>query len=169
EARASAPAIRLIPARQIEVTELPATGTDALSQSIARHGVVQPLLVRRRNGRYQLIAGRKRLAAAIAAGVSDVPCLTFEVDDAEAANLAQADNLRLPEKSALGDVEYLQQVLRSLSLDLARIGSFATLLGPTPHRTFQHRVAVDAIQAQAWRAGFVANATAVMAGHPRST
>jgi hypothetical protein len=163
EARNPAPAIRLIPTRQIDTTDLAApAGPQALAQSIALHGVVQPLLVRRRNGRYQLIAGRKRLAAAIAAGVADVPCLTFDVDDIEAATLAQADNLHFPAESAFPDADSVNHVLRVLSIDLARIGSSASLLGPTPHRTFQHRVAVDFIQAQAWRTAWLANATTLV-------
>jgi len=129
---------------------------------------VQPLLVRRRNGRYQLIAGRKRLAAAIAAGVTDVPCLTFDVDDSEAATLAQADNLRFPDESPFADAESVNHVLRVLTLDLARIGSSASLLGPTPHRTFQHRVAVDFIQAQAWRTAWLAGATTLVLTPPHA-
>ena len=169
EARNTGPAIRLIPTRQIDTLDASApAGPQALAQSIALHGVVQPLLVRRRNGRYQLIAGRKRLAAAIAAGVADVPCLTFDVDDTEALTLAQADNLRFPDETPLADVESLNQVLRVLSLDLARIGSSAALLGPTPHRTFQHRVAADFIQAQAWRAAWVANATGLIVTQART-
>jgi hypothetical protein len=163
EARNQAPAIRLIPTRQIDTPDLSAAaGPQALAQSIAVHGVVQPLLVRRRNGRYQLIAGRKRLAAAIAAGVADVPCLTFDVDDTEAATLAHADNLRFPEESAFPDADSVNHVLRVLSLDLARIGSSASLLGPTPHRSFQHRVGIDFIQAQAWRTAWLANATTLV-------
>lgn len=169
EARNTGPAIRLIPTRQIDTTDSSSIGPEALAQSIALHGVVQPLLVRRKNGRYQLIAGRKRLAAAIAAGVSDVPCLTYDVDDTEAATLAQADNLRFPEKGSPDETEYLHQVLRVLSLDLARIASSASLLGPTPHRTFQHRVAADFIQAQAWRAAWVASATAAVSAQPRTS
>src|SRR5262249_50917383 len=141
---------------------------EALAQSIAVHGIVQPLLVRRRNGRYQLIAGRKRLAAAIAAGIPDVPCVTYEVDDAEAARLAQADNLRFPEKPSVADADCLNQILRVLSLDLARIGSSAALLGPTPHRTFQHRVAADFVQAQAWRAAWIANAAGIIVSQARA-
>ena len=170
EARNTAPAIRLIPTRQIEMVESPGPGgPQALAQSIAVHGVVQPLLVRRHNGQYLLIAGRKRLAAAMAAGVADVPCLIFDVDDTEAATLAQADNLRFPDETSFADAESLNQVFRVLSLDLARIGSSAALLGPTPHRTFQHRVAADFIQAQTWRAAWVASATAMMVTPSRTS
>src|SRR5262249_56988583 len=74
EARNPAPAIRLIPTRQIDTTDPSAAGgPQALAQSIAAHGVVQPLLVRRRHGRYPPLAGRKRLGAAPAAGPPGVP------------------------------------------------------------------------------------------------
>ena len=173
EARQSGPAIRLIPARQIEASDAGGAGApvanDALAQSVARQGIVQPLIVRRRNGRYQIIAGRKRLAAAIAAGISDVPCVTYDVDDGEAAALAQADNLRTSESAAPSpDAEWMSQVFRLLSADLARLLSSTALLGPTAHKTFQHRVAADFIQAQAWRTAWVANAGAAIVGRPRT-
>jgi ParB-like chromosome segregation protein Spo0J len=46
--------------------------------------------VRRHAGRYQLIGGRKRLAAALAAGIGEVPCIVRDVDEAGAAALAEA-------------------------------------------------------------------------------
>jgi ParB-like chromosome segregation protein Spo0J len=63
-----------------------------LTDSIRRHGVLQPLLVRRAGGRYRLIDGRRRLHASVAAGIQKVPCLLHEVDDAEAAAIASAAN-----------------------------------------------------------------------------
>ena len=169
ESRYACPAIRLIPARQIETIE-PSSSVrvEALARSIAAHGIVQPLLVRTHNGRYQLIAGRKRLAAAIEAGVTDVPCLIHDVDEAEAAALAEADNLRTqvaPDQgqSSTSD-EFLHHVLRTLSTDLAGIGTLAALLRPTPTSAFRHRATADLIQAQAWRAAWLAGATAIVTG-----
>ena len=54
---------------------------DGLTDSIREFGVLQPLLVRRDRGRYELLAGSKRLAAAISAGLTEVPCLLHEVDE----------------------------------------------------------------------------------------
>src|SRR6185295_16604417 len=65
----------------------------AFIDSIKRHGVLQPLLVRSRGGRHVVIAGRKRLAAAVAAGLREVPCLVERVDDEEAQTLAAASNV----------------------------------------------------------------------------
>ena len=56
--------------------------------------MIQPVLVRRRSGRYELIAGAKRIAAALAAGLTEVPCFLHRAEDARARSLAEADNLR---------------------------------------------------------------------------
>jgi hypothetical protein len=70
------------------------TDLQSLINSIRDLGVVQPLLVRRQNARYSLIAGRKRLAAARTLRMSAVPCIVHEADDEKAAALAIADNVR---------------------------------------------------------------------------
>jgi ParB/Sulfiredoxin domain len=62
-------------------------------ESVRRHGVLQPLLVRSRGGRFQVMAGSKRLAAALEAGLSEVPCLVERVDDDQARILAAATNV----------------------------------------------------------------------------
>src|SRR6185436_3528325 len=69
------------------------TPSAAFVESIKRHGVLQPLLVRNRAGRHVVIAGRKRLAAAVAAGLREVPCLIERVDDDDAQTLAAASNV----------------------------------------------------------------------------
>ncbi|PYP34229.1 MAG: hypothetical protein DMD46_17025 [Gemmatimonadetes bacterium] len=168
------PVIRLIATRQIDAGDPPAPARlEALSQSIAAHGIVQPLLVRRHNGRYQLIAGRKRLAAAVAAGVAEVPCVMYEVDEQEAAALAQADNLRFTQPQDQSqppiDAEWFQQLLKALSADLASITSSTAILRSAPTGTFlQHRVAADLIQAQAWRAAWSVGATGLVTGQHRA-
>lgn len=171
ESRYRGPAITLIPTRQIEAIDpLPAGRLEGLVESIAAHGILQPLLVRRHNGRYKLIAGRKRLAAAPLAGVTDVPCLIHDVDEEEATALARADNLTVPLSSnqthPSADADCLRRALRALSVELAGVGSTAALLRSTVSSMFQYRVGADLIQAQAWRAAWLSGAAAVAAGHP---
>lgn len=171
ESRHSTPAIRLIPTRQIDAPagsfSIPLA---TLVQSVAAHGVLQPLLVRRQNGRYHVIAGRRRLAAAVAvaAGITDVPCLTYDVDEAEAAALAEAENLRAPvpgdHAPLLPDAGW-RDALRAVSRDLAIINAAAAILRPTGGEALSQRVAADLIQAQAWRAAWRCNA-ALVAGSP---
>lgn len=169
ESRHACPAIRLIPTRQIETLE-PSSSVrvEALARSISTHGIVQPLLVRAHNGRYELIAGRKRLSAAIDAGLTDVPCLIYDVDEAEAAAIAQADNLRAPvspdQAQAFADAGCLHQVLRTLSTESASTGALAALIGSTPNSALRCRVTADLIQAQAWRSAWLASAAVLVSG-----
>ena len=65
-----------------------------LAASIRRHGVVQPLVVRRRPDGWELVAGERRLRAARLAGLETVPCIEAEVDSRESALLALVENLQ---------------------------------------------------------------------------
>ena len=79
----------------------------ALSESIAVHGVIQPLTVRELpSGYYQIIAGERRWRAARLANVSDIPVVVIEADDKKAMELALIENLQRqdlnPVEEALG-------------------------------------------------------------------
>ena len=65
-----------------------------LAQSIRRHGILQPLSVRRTETGYQLIAGERRLKAAQLAGLTDVPCLVMRMSDRESGMVALIENLQ---------------------------------------------------------------------------
>ena len=69
-------------------------GLRELAASIRRHGVVQPLVVRRRSDGWELVAGERRLRAARLAGLTAVPCVEAEVDERESALLALVENLQ---------------------------------------------------------------------------
>lgn len=79
----------------------------ALSDSIAIHGIIQPLTVRELNtGYYQIIAGERRWRAARMAQLSEVPVVVIEADDKKACELALIENLQRqdlnPVEEALG-------------------------------------------------------------------
>ncbi len=79
----------------------------ALSDSIALHGVLQPLTVRELpSGYFQIIAGERRWRAARMAGLSEVPAVIIEADDKKAMELALIENLQRqdlnPVEEALG-------------------------------------------------------------------
>jgi ParB family chromosome partitioning protein len=66
----------------------------SLAESIATHGLLQPVVVRRVEDRYQLIAGERRLRAAREAGWTDVPVNVVEADERQVAELAIVENLQ---------------------------------------------------------------------------
>src|SRR5262249_44815955 len=125
------------------------------------HGLVQPLIVRRQNGRYKLIAGRKRLSAAIAAGLNAVPCLLHDLEENAAAGMVEAGNLRagarerpVPARPTHG-TEPIEQLIDLLAADLSTITSSTLLLNRAAG--YPHQIAMDLIQAQAWRASWLVN------------
>ena len=71
------------------------TELDALASSIKVHGVMSPLIVRREEGRYILIAGERRLRASALAGITEVPVLVREMtSESDALELALVENLQ---------------------------------------------------------------------------
>jgi hypothetical protein len=82
---------RSLPARSIDAPPLvDLAEIAALMESVRRYGIIQPLIVQERRGSFRLISGHKRLSAAIAAGLDEVPCRVHDVSDEEAARLAEA-------------------------------------------------------------------------------
>lgn len=86
-----------------------------LAESIAKHGVIQPLLVRPiKDGGYQLVAGERRWRAARIAGLSEVPVVIRELSDSETVELAMVENLQRedlnPLEEALG-YKYMMEKL----------------------------------------------------------
>ena len=75
-------------------TEFSEAALAELAQSIRRHGVLQPLSVRRCDTGYQLIAGARRLRAAQLAGLTEVPCLVMRLSDRERGMVALIENLQ---------------------------------------------------------------------------
>lgn len=67
---------------------------DELAQSIGQHGVLQPLSVRRVGTTYELIAGERRLRAALRAGLTEIPCIIMTMDDKESGMAAMVENLQ---------------------------------------------------------------------------
>lgn len=84
-----------------------------LADSIREHGVLQPLLVRRVDDRFQLVAGERRLRAAQAAGWERVPVQLKDLSDQQTAELAIVENLQRkdlnPIEKAASFQRYLEQ------------------------------------------------------------
>ena len=67
---------------------------EELAESIRRHGILQPLSVRRLDTGYELIAGERRLRAGQLAGLSEIPCIVMNMDDKESGAAALVENLQ---------------------------------------------------------------------------
>ena len=107
-------------------------GLKDLAASVARHGILQPLTVRRTPTGWELVAGERRLRAAVLAGLSTVPCLETEADSDESAVLALVENLQRRDLHYLEEAEAIAAFLRRTGLTqeetAARLGMSAPAL-----------------------------------------
>jgi len=81
-----------------------------LIASIAEKGIIEPLVVRQRGGRYQIIAGERRYHASVQAGLREVPVVIRESDDIEVMELALVENLQRKDLTAFEEAEALLQL-----------------------------------------------------------
>ena len=91
-------------------------GLRELSASITRHGILQPLSVRRAESGYQLISGERRLRAAKLAGLTEVPCLLVSADQRESSLLALIENVQRRDLDFWEEATALQALLEASHL-----------------------------------------------------
>ena len=76
-----------------------------LAASVRESGIVQPILVRRRGERYQIIAGERRFRAAQATGLATVPVMVRDVDDEHLLELALVENIQREELNPIEEAQ----------------------------------------------------------------
>src|SRR5205085_1828591 len=81
-----------------------------LADSIKEQGIVQPLIVRERNGHLELIAGERRWRAAQLAGLAEVPVLLRQADDRDVLELALIENLQRENLNAIEEAQGYSQL-----------------------------------------------------------
>lgn len=87
-----------------------------LTESIRHHGVIQPLSVRRVGGGYELIAGERRLRAAQAAGLGEIPCIVMTMDDAQSGLVALVENLQRQDLDFVEEAMGISRLIRMQNL-----------------------------------------------------
>ena len=103
---------RLIPVEDIEPNpDQPRQALGDLAEltaSIREKGILEPLLVRKVGGRFEIIAGERRFRAAIEAGLTELPCVIRESSDAEMMELALVENLQRKDLTAFEEADGLK-------------------------------------------------------------
>ena len=95
-----------------------------LAQSIREHGIVQPVLVRRKpDGKYEIIAGERRWRAAQRAGLNDIPVLVRDVDDRTALELAIIENVQRADLNPVEEAQGYQQLIDEHNYTQADLGN----------------------------------------------
>ena len=101
-------------------------GLSELADSIRQHGILQPLSVRRVGTGYELVAGERRLRAALLAGLTEVPCIVMQMDDRESGLAALVENLQ---RQDLDFIEEARGISRLMELTDMNQEQTAKLLG----------------------------------------
>lgn len=95
-----------------------------LADSIRQNGVLQPILVRRKGQKYEIVAGERRYQASKLAGLKEIPVVVREIDDDKVFQLALIENLQRSDLSPIEEAKGYKQLLTSRSLtqeELAKI------------------------------------------------
>ena len=82
-----------------------------LAVSIKEHGVIQPIIVRNVNGKYEIIAGERRYKASALAGLTKIPAIIRELDDKESSKVALLENLQRKNLNAIEEARTYQKIL----------------------------------------------------------
>src|SRR5688500_12241488 len=78
-----------------------------LMASIAEKGIIEPLIVRQRGRRFQIVAGERRYQAAVQVGLREIPIVIREVDDNEIIEIALVENIQRKDLTAFEEAEAL--------------------------------------------------------------
>ena len=87
-----------------------------LAQSIKLHGVLQPIVVTAKGGKYMIVAGERRWRAAQMAGLTDVPTLIREIPDESALAMALIENIQRENLNPLEEAQGLQRLVDEFSM-----------------------------------------------------
>ena len=76
--------------------------------SVREKGVLEPILVRRKESRFQIVAGERRYRAAVEAGLPEIPCVIKDLSDPEAMEIALIENLQRKDLTAFEEADGLK-------------------------------------------------------------
>lgn len=82
-----------------------------LASSIKEHGIIQPLVVRRLQDKFEIIAGERRFKAASLIGLKTVPCIIMNLNDNESAEVAIIENIQRKEMTPLEEAKSFKKLL----------------------------------------------------------
>lgn len=92
------------------------TALQELSESIKEHGILQPVVVRKKGNNFELVVGERRFRAAKLAKLEEVPAIIKELNDQQMMELAILENLQREDLTPIEEAEAYQKLMEALSL-----------------------------------------------------
>jgi ParB family chromosome partitioning protein len=114
---------RIVPCPFQPRKDFPADSLRELADSIREQGIVQPLVVRERNGHLELIAGERRWRAAELAGLTEVPVLLRQADDRAVLELALIENLQRENLNPIEEAQGYSQLIEQFQLTQEQVAT----------------------------------------------
>jgi ParB family chromosome partitioning protein len=123
--KAGAPLVRMIGVEKIDPNPRQARSElgniDELTASIKSKGVLEPIIVRPRASRYEIIAGERRFVASKNAGLMEIPCIEMAVDDKEAMEISLVENLQRKDLDVFEEADGLKVLMDTYAYSHAQI------------------------------------------------
>ncbi len=113
----------IVPGSMQPRTHFDEASLESLAESIRAHGVVQPLLVRRRDTDYELIAGERRWRAARLAGLTRVPVVIKEVPDENLLEIALIENIQRENLNPIEEAQAYKKLIETVGLTQEALAS----------------------------------------------
>ncbi len=89
---------------------------EELKESIQAHGLLEPIIVRPVDGRYEVVVGERRWRAAQMAGLAEIPAIVRSMSDREAMEIALVENLQREDLNPLEEAEAYRRLMEEFSL-----------------------------------------------------
>ncbi|HET9712260.1 MAG TPA: ParB/RepB/Spo0J family partition protein [Pyrinomonadaceae bacterium] len=113
----------IVPGPMQPRTHFDEASLESLAESIRSHGIVQPLLVRRRDGGYELVAGERRWRAAKIAGLTRVPIIVKEVPDESLLEIALIENIQREDLNPIEEAQAYKKLIETVGLTQEALAS----------------------------------------------
>lgn len=96
---------------------------EALTASISKHGIVQPIAVRKTDGGYEIAAGERRWRAARMAGLKTVPAAIMELNERQVMEIALVENLQREDLNSIEEAEAYRTLMKEFELTQEQISA----------------------------------------------
>lgn len=122
----------IIPNKEQPRTRFVDEKLEELTQSIKENGIIQPIILRRKNNNFEIVAGERRWRAAQRAGFKKIPAVIREVTDEKLLELALIENIQRHELNSMEEARAYQKLIKTLGLTQEmvanRVGKDRTLI-----------------------------------------
>ena len=97
---------------------------DELTNSIKERGIIQPIIVRKQSGKYEIVAGERRWQAAQNAGLHEVPVVEIEADDLKSLELAIVENVQRDDLNPIEEANGYKRLIDEFNYDQDKVAKF---------------------------------------------